>query len=150
MKACLTIHNHWLSSYKHIKYIKFKKFAKTIKQQILKRNVMSTTFSQLIQKKQQLTTYDLLWKRCEYSSFYKEKCYIHNIFTTLSQQIINDRLLLVVMDEQKSNLSCRFKLEPITINHLWFVMKMLWKRCRHSSSHLKPIYLIIKKINKKI
>ena len=95
-------------------------------------------------KKQQLTTYNLLWKRCGYSSSHKEKCYVHNIFTTLSQQIINDRLLLIVMDEKKSNLSCRFKLEPITINHLWFVMKMLWKRCRHSSSHLKPIYLIIK------
>ena len=72
-------------------------------------------------KKKQLTTYNLLWKRCGYSSSHKEKCCVHNIFTTLSQQIINDRLLLVVMDEQKSNLSCKFKLEPITINHLWFV-----------------------------
>jgi len=40
------------------------------------------------------------------------------MFTTFSQQIINDRLLLVVMSGQKSNLSCRFKLEPITTNHL--------------------------------
>ena len=30
------------------------------------------------------------------------------------QQILSGRLLLDVMDGQKSNLSCRFKLEPIT------------------------------------
>ena len=34
--------------------------------------------------------------------------------TIFSQQILSDRLLLVVMDEQKSNLSCEFKFEPIT------------------------------------
>ena len=34
------------------------------------------------------------------------------------QQIINGRLLLVVMGEQKSNLNCRFKLESITTYHL--------------------------------
>ena len=28
--------------------------------------------------------------------------------------------------KQKSNLSVRFKFEPITTNHLWFVVKMLW------------------------
>ena len=31
-----------------------------------------------------------------------------------SQQIVSGRLLLVVMSEQKGNLSCGFKLEPIT------------------------------------
>ena len=81
----------------------------------------------------------MLWERCGHSSSQKEKCYVHNIFTILSQQIINDKLLLVVMGGQKSNLSCKFKLESIINNHLWFVMKILWKRCGHSSSHLKPI-----------
>ena len=81
----------------------------------------------------------MLWKRCGHSSSQKEKCYVHNIFTILSQQIINDKLLLVVMGGEKSNLSCKFKLESIINNHLWFVMKILWKRYGHSSSHLKPI-----------
>ena len=34
------------------------------------------------------------------------------------QQILSDKLLLVVMDEQKINLSCEFKLEPITTYYL--------------------------------
>ena len=38
--------------------------------------------------------------------------------TIFSQQILSGGLLLVIMDEQKSNLSCRFKLEPITTYHL--------------------------------
>ena len=78
-------------------------------------------------KKQQLTTYNLLWKRCGHSSSQKEKCYVHNIFTILSQQIINDKLLLVVMGGEKSNLSCKFKLEPIKIYHLWFFCKNIIK-----------------------
>ena len=123
MKACLTIFNHWLSNHKHIKYIKFKEISykkKTTntKEKCYFHNIFTINPKK---KKKQLTTYNLLWKRCGYSSSHKEKYCVHNIFTTLSQQIINDRLLLVVMDEQKSNLSCRFKLEPITINHLWFV-----------------------------
>ena len=32
------------------------------------------------------------------------------MFTTFSQQILNDRLLLVIIDEQKSNLNSGFKL----------------------------------------
>ena len=48
----------------------------------------------------------------------EEKCYVHNIFTTFSQQIVSDMLLLIVMSEQKSNLSCGFKLEPITTYHM--------------------------------
>ena len=47
-----------------------------------------------------------------------EKCYVHNIFTTLSQQILSDRLLLAVISGQKSNFSGEFKLEPITTYHL--------------------------------
>ena len=56
----------------------------------------------------------------------EEKCYVHNIFTTFSQQIVNGSLLLIVMSEQKTNLSCEFKLELITTYHMWFVVKMLW------------------------
>ena len=43
------------------------------------------------------------------------------MFTIFSQQIVSDRLLLVVMSEQKNNLSCEFKLEPIT-NNLSYVI----------------------------
>ena len=88
---------------------------------------MSTTFSQQIQKKQ-LITYDLLWKYCENVVDIVVLIKRNAMFTTFSQQIINDRLLLVVMGGQKSNLSCRFKLELITTNHLWFIVKMLWKK----------------------
>ena len=56
--------------------------------------------------------------------FKLEKWYVHNIFTTFLQQILNGRLLLL---GQKSNLSLRFKFEQITTNHLWFVVKILWK-----------------------
>ena len=43
--------------------------------------------------------------------------------TTFSQQIINSRLSWVVIGEQKSNFIGNFKLEPITIYSLWFVVK---------------------------
>ena len=56
----------------------------------------------------------------------QEKCYVHDIFITFSQQILSDRLLLVVMGGQKNNLSYEFKLESIITYHLWFVVKMLW------------------------
>ena len=45
---------------------------------------------------------------------FNEKCYTYNIFT----QIINNRLLLVVMDGQKSDLSDEFKLKLITTYYL--------------------------------
>ena len=45
---------------------------------------------------------------------FNEKCYTYNIFT----QIINNRLLLVVMDGQKSGLSDEFKLKLITTYYL--------------------------------
>ena len=35
----------------------------------------------------------------------EEKCYVHNIFTTFSQQFVSGRQLLVVMSGQKGNLS---------------------------------------------
>ena len=47
----------------------------------------------------------------------------NSIFTTLSQQILDGRLLLTVMSGQKSNLICEFKLELIITFHLWFVVK---------------------------
>ena len=40
------------------------------------------------------------------------------MFTTFLQQIFSDMLLLTIMGEQKSNLSFRYKLKPITIYHL--------------------------------
>ena len=46
-------------------------------------------------------------------------------------------LLLAVTGEQKVNLSCGFKLELITIYHLWFIIKVLWKCCGCNSSYLK-------------
>ena len=49
----------------------------------------------------------------------------HNIFTILSQQMLSDRLLLVVIGGQRNNLSCGFKLELIITYYLWFVMKIL-------------------------
>ena len=45
------------------------------------------------------------------------------MYTIFSQQILSDRLLLVVIGGQKSNLSYRFKLEPITTYHLRFILK---------------------------
>ena len=49
------------------------------------------------------------------------------ISTTFSKQIISSKLLRVVISGKKSNFIGKFKLEPITIYCLWFVMKMLWK-----------------------
>ena len=40
------------------------------------------------------------------------------MYTTFLQQIIDGRLLLVIIVGVKSNLSDRFKFELITINHL--------------------------------
>ena len=48
----------------------------------------------------------------------------YNIFITLSQRILNDRLLLLIIDRQNSNFRTRFKVEPITAYHLRFVVKM--------------------------
>ena len=67
----------------------------------------------------------------------KEKWYVHNIFTIFLQQILSDRLLLVVIVRAKSNLSVRFKFEPITTNHLWFVVKILSKCCGRNTSQKK-------------
>ena len=39
-------------------------------------------------------------------------------FIILSRQILSGRLSLVVMGKQKSNLSYRFKLEPVTAYQL--------------------------------
>ena len=38
----------------------------------------------------------------------------NTLSTIFSQQILSSGLLLVVMGDQINNLSCRFKLEPIT------------------------------------
>ena len=51
--------------------------------------------------------------------------YFYNIFTTNLKWQGYWLLLL----GQKSNLSVRFKFKLITINHQWFVVKILWKYC---------------------
>ena len=45
--------------------------------------------------------------------------------TTFSQQIISSMLLRVVISEQKSNFIDKFKLEPIIIYLICFIMKVL-------------------------
>ena len=42
------------------------------------------------------------------------KCYVHYIFSTLSKQIVNGKLLVIVISRHKSNFSGEFKLETIT------------------------------------
>ena len=43
--------------------------------------------------------------------------------TTFLQQILSDKLLSL---GQKSNISVSFKFEPITANHMRFIVKILW------------------------
>ena len=50
-----------------------------------------------------------------------EKCNIHNIFIKSSQQILSDKLLLIV----RSNLSGGYKLKSITTYHIKFAVKIL-------------------------
>ena len=49
-------------------------------------------------------------------------CKRNVMFTTFLQQILSGKLLFL---GQKSNLSVSLKFEPITTNHMWFVVKML-------------------------
>ena len=63
------------------------------------------------------------------------------ISTTFSQQILSGRLLLVVMGRQKSNLSCEFKLEPITTFRLWFVVKFPLMICCKNVVDLAPLII---------
>ena len=63
------------------------------------------------------------WKKIVWNVGYIVKWYVvidkrNAISTIFSQQILSGGLLLVIMDEQKSNLNCKFKLEPITTYHL--------------------------------
>ena len=58
-----------------------------------------------------------------------EKCYVHDIFTILSQQILNDKMLFAITSGQKSNFSSRFRLKihntlPVR-NYCESVVKML-------------------------
>ena len=50
--------------------------------------------------------------------FFFLKCYVHNIFTIFSYQILSGSLLLVVIVGQKSNFSDKFKFRLIITNHL--------------------------------
>ena len=48
-----------------------------------------------------------LWS---YSIYIYEKCYVHNIFTVLSQQIISGRMLQdIIGEKRRSNFRGRFK-----------------------------------------
>ena len=49
-----------------------------------------------------------------------------NGIAEIGGEILSGRLLLL---DYKSNLSVKFKFELIITNHLWFVVKMLWKYC---------------------
>ena len=40
-------------------------------------------------------------------------CYVHNIFTTLSQQILSDKFLLFINKQKKNHFNGEFKLESI-------------------------------------
>ena len=65
----------------------------------------------------------ILWRQQDVLTFLTKKKNAMSI--TFSQQIIGSRLLQVVIGGQKSNFIGKFRLEPITIYYLWFVMKVL-------------------------
>ena len=48
-------------------------------------------------------------------SLFEEKCYVYNVFKTLSQQIISGSLLQFVIGGQKNNFNNRYKLKQKTI-----------------------------------
>ena len=66
----------------------------------------------------------ILWQHQDVLTFFTQK---NDISMTFLQQIISSRLLQVVIGGQKSSFIGKFKLEPITIYYIWFVMKVLWK-----------------------
>ena len=51
---------------------------------------------------------------------------MHNIFITLSPQILSERLLLAIISGQKGNFRIKFTLESITIYYIRFVVKILY------------------------
>ena len=65
------------------------------------------------------------------------------LFTIFSQQNLSGRLLIAVIDEQKSNLNSEFKLKSITINHQIFFMKVLWKYYEHDTYFQFNLLLIL-------
>ena len=73
----------------------------------------------------------------------KEKCYVHNFFTTPSQQSINDKLLLVVMSGQNSNLSYIFKWEPKTTYHLYFYCETFERILITSKQWTKVFFFLV-------
>ena len=67
--------------------------------------------------------------------FFKEMVSAHNfynIFTT------NFKWQVVIVRLKKNNLSVKFKFELIITNHMWFVVKMLWKYYGCSTYFLIP------------
>ena len=49
-------------------------------------------------------------------------------FTTLSQQILSDKLLLVVSSKQKYNFKCVFKLEQIAKMYIFLLIQIHLKK----------------------
>ena len=45
----------------------------------------------------------------------------NDMSTAFLQQILSGKLLLIIIVETKSNLSVKFKFEPITTNHLYII-----------------------------
>ena len=66
------------------------------------------------------------WGICFSKRKKKNKYYVYDIFVTLSQQILSNRLLQDVIGEYKNNFNSEFKLEHITTYHIRFVMKILY------------------------
>ena len=66
-----------------------------------------------------------------------------NMSTTFSRKILSDKLLFAISGGQKSNLSCKFKLEPIRTYHLWFIMKVLYKYYGSNTFHYNRPTIIL-------
>ena len=66
-----------------------------------------------------------------------------NMSTTFSWKILSDKLLFAISGGQKSNLSWKFKLKPITTYHLWFIMKVLYKYYGSNTFHFNRPTIIL-------
>ena len=67
--------------------------------------------------------------------FFKEMICAHNFYTIFTT---NFKWQVVIIRLKKSNLSVKFKFELIITNHMWFVVKMLWKYYGCSTYFLIP------------
>ena len=53
-------------------------------------------------------------------------------FTTFSQQILSDKLLLIVSSKQKYNFKCVFKLEQIAKMYIFLLIQIHLKKLKQS------------------